>query len=345
MACAPQTSIHHTVGWCARCDRAVEARQSFRRPTRSWPLAEWGKLGRQYDYRCTTCFQVVALALPAAATVIDWSDLGVRLGDRDRPLADSTMERIRRGLARFGGRPPFVTLTRSDVYGPLGWPVDGPVGTLTTRHDQALVSGCQVVAAGNTFEREGSTCRTRALSDPSWSIHTTPAFGLAFRVDGPPAAGMGQEGVVVPFRQHTTPTPLTGPAPTQTAQQIPGLALWPVTAMFAKNNGAGDDTAYHATADPFGTITAADTTSLVTWLDNYKSGPHPVSEPAGTVTCVERQAIASSDPDRPVDLDDVRFRMLKVAEIVAVMKYPADFRFAGPDDAEPSNARQGSPAR
>jgi hypothetical protein len=28
--------------------------------------------------------------------------------------------------------------------------------------------------------------------------------------------------------------------------------------------------------------------------------------------------------------------MLKVAEIVAVMKYPADFRFAGPDDAEPS---------
>ena len=42
----------------------------------SWPLAEWGKLGRQYDYRCTTCFQVVALALPAAATVIDWSDLG-----------------------------------------------------------------------------------------------------------------------------------------------------------------------------------------------------------------------------------------------------------------------------
>ena len=104
------------------------------------------------------------------------------------------MERIRRGLARFGGRPPFVTLTRSDVYGPLGWPVDGPVGTLTTRHDQALVSGCQVVAAGNTFERDGSTCRTRALSDPSWAIHTTPAFGLAFRVDGPPAAADGPGG-------------------------------------------------------------------------------------------------------------------------------------------------------
>ncbi len=54
----------------------VDARQSFRRPTKSWPLPEWGKLGRQYDYRCTTCTRVVALALPAAASVIDWSDLG-----------------------------------------------------------------------------------------------------------------------------------------------------------------------------------------------------------------------------------------------------------------------------
>ena len=299
------------------------------------------------------------MSLPAAATVIDWSDLGTRLGDRTRPLADSTLERIRRGLARFGGRPPFVTLTRADSYGSLGWPVDGPVGTVTTRHDQALVTGCQVVAAGNTFERDGSTCRSRSLAEPSWSIHTTPAFGVAFHVEA--MLGMRNDGwdatrnrptqtavttqeaglvtyggAVIPFRQHTNPTDLRGPAPTQTAQQIPGLALWPVTAMFAKNNGAADDTAYHATTDPFGTITAADTTSLVTWIDNYRSGPHPVDEPAGTVTCIERHALASTDPDRPIDLDDVRFRMLSTGEIRAVMAYPSSFRFAGPDDTEPS---------
>jgi len=132
------------------------------------------------------------------------------------------------------------------------------------------------------------------------------------------------------------PTDLRGPAPTQTAQQNPGLALWAVTAMFAKNNGGGADTAYHATADPFGTVTAADTTSLVTWIDNYKAGPRSIDEPAGTVTCVERQALASSDPDGPVDLDDVRFRMLSVEEIVRVVSYPSGFRFAGPDGVEPS---------
>ena len=297
--------------------------------------------------------------------MIDWSDLGTRIGDRDRPLAESTMERIRRGLARFGGRPPFVTLTRSDAYGPLGWPVDEPCGTLTTRHDQALVSGCQVVAAGNTFERDGSTCRSRPLSDPSWAIHTTPAFGVAFQVEAmldmnnggwdgnryrptdqpaptvttiPVPRLVTHHGAVIPFRRHTHPTDLAEPGthPDRPADPRP-RHLARAGAMFAKNNGDGADTVYHATDDPFGTVTAADTTSLVTWIDNYRSGPHPVDEPAGTVTCVERQALASTDAERPVDVDDVRFRMLSVAEIVRIMKYPDGFRFAGPDDTEPSN--------
>ncbi len=58
--------------------------------------------------------------------------------------------------------------------------------------------------------------------------------------------------------------------------------------MFAKNNGGPADTAYHATADPFGTITAPDSTSLA-WIDD----------------------------DRPVDLNDIRFRMLTSGEIAA----------------------------
>ena len=37
------------------------------------------------------------------------------------------------------------------------------------------------VYAGNTHERAGSTCRTRSLSRPGWTLHTTPAFGVAFQ--------------------------------------------------------------------------------------------------------------------------------------------------------------------
>ena len=114
-------------------------------------------------------------------------------------------------------------------------PSTEPCGTITTRHDQALVSGCQVVAAGNTFERDGSTCRSRPLSDPSWAIHTTPAFGVAFQVEAMLGMNNGgwdgnryrptdrpaptvtttqapalvtHRGAVIPFRRHTHPTDL-----------------------------------------------------------------------------------------------------------------------------------------
>ena len=167
--------------------------------------------------------------------------------------------------------------------------------------------------------------------------HTT-GLRSRFQVDAPtPSAVL--DGVVVPFRQHTNPTRLDGPAPTQTAQQIPGLALWPVRRGDVRQEQRRPRRHrlprhrrpvrhHHRRATP---------TSLVTWLDNYKSGPHPIEEPTGTVTCIDRQALASADLDAPVDLDDVRFRMLKIEELRSVMAYPSTYRFAGPDDVEPSN--------
>ncbi len=100
---------------------------------------------------------------------------------------------------------------------------------------------------------------------------------------------------MVPFRNHTVPIRLDQPVPTQTAQQVPGLATWPAGAMFAKNNGTAADTRYHPTSDPFLTITAHDTTSL-----------------------------AAIDSHGPVRLNDVRFRMLTVDEIRKTMGHPDD---------------------
>ncbi len=294
---------HHVQAWCPHCDRMVEARQVFRRRTKAWPIANWGKLGIQYDYRCNTCHHVAEIPFTPAATVIDWSDLGTRIGDRDKPLAASTRARIQRGIDAHGGQLPFVTMTRSAQYGTLAWPVDEPVGTVTTRHDQALISGLQVVAAGNTYERPGSTCRTRSLNEPTWTQHTTEAIGIATH-----------DGIVVPFRQHTVPTHLSEPTPTQTAQQVPGLALWPTGAMFAKNNGGPADTAYHSTGEAFGTVTTRDTTSL---------------------------AMTTGHPTPVVDVDDVRFRMLTVNEIRRIMAYPADWKAVSPDpDKTPSKRDQ-----
>ena len=287
---------HRVDAWCPRCAQVVEARQVFRHRTPAWPLAEWGKLGIQYDYRCGHCHQVAHIAYTPASTVIDWSDLGTRIGDRGKPLAASTLARIQRGIDAHGGRLPYI----SD-YQSTGTPITAPISTLTTAETHALVAGLQVVAAGNTFERDGSICRTRSLNEPTWTQHTTASVGIATHT-----------GAVVPFRQHTVPTRLDEPTCTQTAQQRPGLALWelPAGAMFAKNNGGPADTAYHPVGDPFGTMTTRDTTSL-----------------------------ASLDHDRPVDLNEVRFRMLKIIEIARCMKYPDDWKAVGPDPSKPPSQR------
>jgi DNA (cytosine-5)-methyltransferase 1 len=68
------------------------------------PAKKRGRYGtrRQYVYRCPQCGQDVKPVTIPAASVIDWSIDAPRIGDRDRPLADSTMRRIRRGLEKYG---------------------------------------------------------------------------------------------------------------------------------------------------------------------------------------------------------------------------------------------------
>jgi len=75
----------------------VEAIQSWRNPER-----KWGKYGRQYDYRCPGCAELVKPYYFAAANAIDWSIPAERIGDRKRPLKPRTMERIELGLKKFG---------------------------------------------------------------------------------------------------------------------------------------------------------------------------------------------------------------------------------------------------
>ena len=90
------------------------------------------------------------------------------------PLAVNTLARIQRGIDAHGGRLPHI----SD-YQSTGTPITSPVSTLTTAETHALVAGLQVVAAGNTFERDGSTCRIRTLNEPTWTQHTTASVGIA----------------------------------------------------------------------------------------------------------------------------------------------------------------------
>jgi DNA (cytosine-5)-methyltransferase 1 len=101
------------LAWCPQCAAVVESRQSWKREDRR----RIGKFGPQYVYVCAAnrhpTFVVEPFVLPASAA-IDWSDLGTRIGDREKPLAAATMRRIEAGIRMFAR--PVVAAAAGQTY-------------------------------------------------------------------------------------------------------------------------------------------------------------------------------------------------------------------------------------
>lgn len=324
-----------------RCGgRHVQAVQTWKRRTKAWPLLEWGKYGRQYTYRCPHCASDVDPLTWPAYSAIDWTNLGQRIGDRDRPLAPKTIQRIRRGVAKFANTAPVIVPVAGD--NPTPRHVTQPYPTVTTkvRRGVAIVpnrlggrghhpteptptqvagaNSIYLTALGHTYERPGYT-RARHTTDTAYAVHSSEAFGLAtlipLRGTSPAALNAGHS--------------ITNPAGTVSAGGgHHGLAL------FMKQNAGADGTNPHPVTDPFLTITSRDTTALIVapWIDQYRTDPAAITEVLATVTTHNRHALATittGDPDT-VDIDQVHFRMLDPdREIRHVMAFPDTYRIFG----------------
>jgi DNA (cytosine-5)-methyltransferase 1 len=214
---------HRVEGFCARCDRFVDAVQRFRPPRPSWPVARWGVMGKQWDYVCG-CGEVVEIALPPAALALELSDTGVRLGDRARPLAESTLGRIRYMLERHHGTLPGVALNRAQqkVYGEL-------------LSELGSASGCVVPMRRHT--------RPGGFSAPCHTITAQQRPAVAF--------GHGAEQG-------------SGACGTETSARSlyeQGSLFAPVA--HAKNNGGAEANPYHSSwSRPFGTMVAGGVAGL-----------------------------------------------------------------------------------
>lgn len=110
------------LAWCGTCDKVVTAMMALSsdKPV----IGRMVTFGRQYVYRCPsiTCRNVVVqpYVLPALAA-IDLSVPGVRIGDRARPLAPKTMQRVAAGARTYFGpgarratlNAPLISLERT----------------------------------------------------------------------------------------------------------------------------------------------------------------------------------------------------------------------------------------
>lgn len=332
---------HRPHAWCETCDEVVEAAWSWKTGIPPSGRVRWGE---QYDYRCPRCRAEVVPPRAPAIQALDLTNLGTRIGDRERPLAESSMERIRRCIQRFK-EFPAVLMPAKSVYGVDRHPWV-PLGTQTSQQDKALLStGAIQAVAGNTFEHPGSKgCRTRSFGEPMWTQHATPAYGLIT----PPAAAvipyrsgtnpalvnepMPTQGSleslallaagVIPYRQHTIPTTHAEPMPTATAEQLPGV----LSAGVINNNGGTSEAKYRSrpVTDPFTGFTSSPTHSLLAAGFFKQNGgaadtaAHPMSDAFGTLTARDTTGLAIADWYRMLDglePEDCYYRMMFAHEV------------------------------
>lgn len=272
------------------------------------------RYNQQYHFVCPSLgcrgAKVHPYALPAASA-IDWTISGQRIGDRSKPLQPKTVARIEAGLRRYS-RP--ITLeaaghTFERRPGVRSWPIERPLTTLHTSASKAVACPPMLVPCGGgqneaassaerpmrtrmTRETEGMVCppflaplrsgraRTINIDDPLATIvadggnHALiePMLVPVEGRDGKQARSVGQ-----PFRAQT--------ARAESALVIP-----------LRNNGVAKPAAEH----PMLTFAANGTHQALLMRNNNSTGDQghlstPLDEPMRALTTAGHQSLVRWD--------------------------------------------------
>lgn len=341
--------------WCPSCERIVEGRQTWKK---LGPHGEvWGRYGAQYYYTCPECRGTVLPGVFPAASIIDWSLPAQRIGDRRKPLATNTRERIRRGLERLASEPFAVRLT----HGKSPRPLTLPLVTQTARHDLSVV----MPVAGNTYETTPGNRARDAERDPLATVHGTldralitrtghrgsngiyarspvdPTFGLTTAQDMALVYSNRTNNVPRPAGREPSHPVLTGghlgvvvsnyaPGWARRAGELPtgsmttrdGHSLLVPYSTQGRPKAAG--------FEPSDTMTAAEKMSLVVPYMGKSRPTFAGREPAATLPTRDRLALLvpgaatealpeALEPVTDEDIDDCLFRMFDLHEIAGAM--------------------------
>lgn len=312
---APRLDVE-PLSYCPSCERIVNGRQQFKRTDRP----RWGRYGAQYFFTCPECFRPAIPAAAPAASIIDQTIAAPVIGERARPLATNTRERIRRGLQRLADEPFAIRLTHGGAPRPLTL----PLVTLTARHDMAMVTP----VSANTHERTPGNRADDARHAPLRTVHGSLDRALVI----PPMGSVDpRDAATVPAPTQTTTTraavvhargvaevqrhgdvrPLTDPVHTvraggqhhglvtmanrannepRAAEESPTHAVLTGSTLAVVSNYAPGWTRDGA-REPVGTLTTRDGHSVVFPLANASVPVDAAQRPAMTVTTRDRLAL------------------------------------------------------
>lgn len=320
--------------YCPSCGEIVESlynpKPGPRRPMRYGPRA-------QYTYRCPKKMCAGTAVQPMvrpAYSAIDFSLPTQRIGDRKRPLAAKTYNRVKDGVEKFWG--PLITPAGGSRNN-TAYPASQPMRTQMTRENEALVM---------PMEGRGPVSSIKPVSEPfrtATGRHqdalVMPYYGRSGAVPASQPLGtqmasahhalLAPESFLAPLRNNGNPEPTTRPMRTFAAGGYHH-------ALVMRNNSGGAEMTTPA-GDPMRTLTTAGHQSLIeqepsddSVLFSYDTGlMRPLAEPLPAQTTVEGDAVVSSGGRRFVSVDDCYLRMLAIEEIRAGMAFADGYVLLG----------------
>ncbi|MBZ6250519.1 DNA cytosine methyltransferase [Streptomyces olivaceus] len=234
--------------WCPVCEETVHAVQSWKKQG-GRPL---GKYGQQYVYRCPNGARcrhtVVEPFVRPAASIIDWSNLGVRIADRTQhklpPLAANTVKRIRAGLERLGEQRMVLTVNHGGHDG-RAYPADAaPLAARTAKIGDAVLVPSGAFYVKNYGGNARPVDMVRSIAEPFGTVTARDGHALAV----PPQA---DDSFIVTLRRNATAQPVTQPVDTVTAK---GRHHWLVIPY--------RNAATKTTAEPLHTLSTVDSAAI-----------------------------------------------------------------------------------
>lgn len=316
--------------WCSRCERVVESRQAWKNGRTV------GRYRAQYVYVCRDCGTLVEPGWLPASTAIDWTIQGQLIGERDKPLSEKTMARIREGLRRYGHE--FILDRRGEYrVRDLG----SPLSTITANE---TTKGLVLEAAGNTYDaadprhpmhgQPGGYYRVWPDTDPLRTLHGTASKALLIPTEGREGKQARPDGL--PLRTQTCRNEL-GILTMLRGTNAPKLTSEPLDTMAASGNHHGLLVPYYSasesakpTSQPVGTLTTVDRYALVMRNNTPRGNEGQMVTPAHEEF---RTLTASNVPSllepTTIDPNECTFRMLEPHEIAAGMSFPTDYKWAG----------------
>ena len=299
--------------WCFACEEVVAAVQSWRRPNRR----KVGKYRQQYDYRCPNArcrYSIVEPFVLPSASILDWDDLGSRIGDREaeveRLLVPSTMRRIQAGIDMFA-EPTMLNVNHGVGEDGRAYPAAaGPLPARTTKTGDGLACLPMLVPAGGGWNDTASSVenpkRTRTTRDIEGVCTPAPFITM--------------------LRNHAEATGISEPLPTMATACHHGVTV-PPGAFISKHHGGLNYAAIShmnkAVGDPLPGLVARPNMSLV--IPYRKGRVTTTDEPIHAQATVESAGLATP----AIDINDCHFRMVKPRESARAQRFPDNYVLTG----------------